>query len=81
MVSLMVARLLFGPPGHDVGVDARWELWRLANSISALRACSVRLRIKITLAKRLLLCLHHLHAFISYMTVPLRLLLEHVAYL
>ena len=75
MMSVVVIRLLLGPPGHDVCVDACWQLRRLANSIGALRACGVRLRVEITLAKRLLLRLHHLQAFISYLTMPLRLLL------
>ena len=79
MMSVMVVRLLLGPPSHDVRVDACWQLRRLANSISTLRSCSVRLRIEITLAKRLLLRLHHLKAFVSYVAVTLRLLLENVA--
>ena len=78
-MSVVVVRLLLSPPGHDVSVDACWQLRRLANSIGALRACSVRLRIEITLAKRLLLRLHHLQAFISYVAMSFRLLLEHVA--
>ena len=80
MMLMMATGLLFCPSCHDIRTDACRQLrWLTADDISVLRASSIRLSVKIALTKRLLLCLHHLQALIGYVTMTLRLLLQHVA--